>query len=129
MSEQIDVLTSQAMEDSLQLLAKRIREHPASLGSHHIRFQLVGSGGGVWSLRASSEGTSLVAGEGDGDHTVEVIAEADAIKRVLDGIVDGREAFLAGGIRVRGDVIAIEQLSAALRTHAPSSSSGSSIDG
>jgi hypothetical protein len=129
MSEQIDPLTSQATEDSLQLLAKRIREHPGPLGSHHIRLQLVGSGGGVWSLRTSSEGTSLVAGEGDGDHTVEVIAEAAAIMSVLDGAVDGRAAFLAGGIRVRGDIIAIEQLSAALGTHSPRSSSGSSIDG
>lgn len=127
MSEQIGALTPQAMEDALQSLAKRMREHPAPLGSHHIRLQLVGSGGGVWSLRTSSEGTSLVAGEGDGDHTVEVIAEAEAIKPVLDGAVDGRAAFLAGGIRVRGDVIAIEQLSAALGTHAPRS--GSSSDG
>jgi len=36
---------------------------------------------------------------------------------VLEGKVDGRAAFLAGGIRVRGDVMAVERLSSALGTH------------
>ena len=60
---------------------------------------------------------SLVKGDGDGAHTAEVIAEADAIRPVLEGKSDGRAAFLAGGIRVRGDVLALQRFSAALGTH------------
>jgi len=116
--------TSHSIERALESIAKRMREQRAPLAPHHIRLNLRGDGGGVWTLRTGAEGVSLTSGEGDGEPTVEVIAEAEAIRGVLEGEVDGREAFLAGGIRVRGDVMAIEQLSAALGTHKPRSSGG-----
>jgi putative sterol carrier protein len=118
---------SQSLESVLQSVAGRIRDHPTSLGSHQIRLDLRGNGGGVWTLSTGAEGVTLVPGEGSGEHTVEVIADVEAIKPVLEGARDGRAAFLAGGIRVRGDVIAVEKLSAALGTHEPSS--GRDADG
>jgi hypothetical protein len=121
--------TPHSVDGALQSLANRIREHPAPLGSHRIRLDLHGEGGGVWTLQTGAEGVSLVPGEGNGAHTVEVIAEVEAIKPVLEGSSDGRAAFLAGGIRVRGDVIAVEQLSAALGTHKRHPSRASSADG
>jgi len=117
------------MDEALQSLASRIREHPGPLGSHRIRLSLHGEGGGVWTLQTDAAGVSLVPGEGDGAPTVEVIAEVDAIRPVLEGSQDGRAAFFAGGIRVRGDVLAIEQFSAALGTHKPQSSGEGSADG
>jgi len=121
--------TPHSMDEPLQSLASRIREHPGPLGSHRIRLSLHGEGGGVWTLQTDAAGVSLVPGEGDGAPTVEVIAEVDAIRPVLEGSQDGRAAFFAGGIRVRGDVLAIEQFSAALGTHKPQSSGEGSADG
>jgi putative sterol carrier protein len=115
---------SGSMDNALQLMVKRIREHPAPLASQQIRLTLHGDGGGTWTLRTGAEGVSLAAGEGDGQHTVEVIAQAEAIRPVLEGKMDGRAAFLAGGIRVRGDVMAVEGLSAAIGTHQPHSAAG-----
>ena len=106
-----------SVESALQSLAARIREHPGQLGPHRIRLSINGAGGGIWTLQARDGDVSLVPGDGDGAHTAEVIAEADAIKPVLEGKTDGRAAFLAGGIRVRGDVLALQRFSAALGTH------------
>lgn len=108
---------STPVEGALQSLAKRIREHPGQLGPHRIRLSINGAGGGVWTLQTRDGDVSLVRGDGDGAHTAEVIAEADAIGPVLEGKADGRAAFLAGGIRVRGDVLALQRFSAALGTH------------
>lgn len=108
---------SESVEGALQQIVKRMREHPGPLGSHQIRLDVQGAGGGVWTLRSGAEGVSLAPGEGDGRHTVEVIAQAEALRPVLEGKIDGREAFLRGGIRVRGDVMAVETLSAALGAH------------
>jgi SCP-2 sterol transfer family len=116
--------TPDSMDGMLQLLARRMREHPGSLGSHRIRLDLRGAGGGVWTLQTGAAGVSLVSGEGDGVPSAEVIADVAAIKPVLEGRQDGRAAFLAGGIRVRGDVLAITQLSAVLGTHQPSAVRG-----
>src|SRR5512142_3105997 len=104
--------TPHSMDETLRSLASRIREHPGPLGSHRIRLRLHGEGGGVWTLQTDSAGVSLVPGEGEGAPTVEVIPDVDAIRPVLEGSQDGRAAFFAGGIRVRGDVLAIEQFSA-----------------
>jgi hypothetical protein len=106
-----------SVEDALRSLAKRIDEHPGQLGPHRIRLSVNGAGGGVWTLQARDGAVTLVRGDGDGAHTAEVIADADAIGPVLQGKADGRAAFLAGGIRVRGDVLALQRLSAALGTH------------
>jgi len=108
---------SDSVEGALQVLAKRIQAHPAPVGTHQIRLDVRGNGGGVWTLRAGADGVTVAPGEGDGQHTAEVIADADALRPVLEGKVDGREAFLKGGIRVRGNVLAVEGLSAALGTH------------
>lgn len=116
--------TPDSIDGALQLLASRMREHDGPLGTHQIRLDLRGEGGGVWTLRTSPAGVSLLTGEGEGAPTVEVVAEAAAIKPVLEGRQDGRAAFLAGGIRVRGDVLAITQLSAVLGTHRPSAAQG-----
>src|SRR5215831_3933292 len=116
---------SPSVEGALQILVKRIREHPGPLGSHNIRLQLHGPGGGLWSLRTAADGVTLVTGEGEGPHTAEVMGDSEAIRAVLECTRDGRDAFLAGGIRVRGDVLAVEQLSAALGTHKRQAAGGS----
>jgi hypothetical protein len=90
-----------SVEGALQSLAKRIREHPGQLGPHRIRLNINGAGGGVWTLQTRDGDVSLVPGDGDGAHTAEVIAEADAIAPVLEGKADGRAASLAACGTVR----------------------------
>jgi putative sterol carrier protein len=129
MAREHDMAASYSVNDVLQSFASRVREHPGSLGSHTIRLTIHGEGGGVWTLRTGDGEVSLVPGEGDGAPTVEVAAEAEALVPVLSGDVDGRAAFLAGGIRVRGDVGAIQQFSAALGTHQPRRAGGGGAGG
>jgi ubiquinone biosynthesis protein UbiJ len=90
-----------------------------SFGALHIRLRLLGEGGGVWTLRTGSNGATLTVGEGDGEPTLEVIAEADVLWSVLDGRTDGRTAVHEGGIRVSGDIAAVKRLAAALGTYTP----------
>ena len=46
-----------------------------------------------------------------GPPIIEVIGDADRIRRILDGSKDGRLQFFAGGIRVRGDLKYLSELS------------------
>ena len=62
----------------------------------------------------------MLAGAASGECRAEVVGDARTIRDVLEGKVDGKEALLLGGIRVRGDIDFLERLSAALGTHRPS---------
>ncbi len=114
--------SSRSTEEALQGLVKRMSERRASVGgTHHIRLQVEGDGGGVWVIDLGDPGAGLAIGESGREPTAEVVADGAALRAVLEGRIDGRDAFLAGTIRVRGDIVALEQLSASLGTHVPSS--------
>lgn len=72
-----------------------------------IVFRLAGPGGGSFVVECSERGASVVESAAAGfDRTplIEVIGDAERIQAVLNGEKDAREQFLAGGIRVRGDL-------------------------
>ncbi len=107
----------ESIEPALEALVTRMRQGEGE--QHAIRLQLSGPQGGTWSVETVEGQLRLVKGSGSQSPRVEVHADAASIRRVLDGEVDGRAAFLSGGILVRGDVASLERLSAALGTHAP----------
>jgi SCP-2 sterol transfer family len=115
-----DSEASDSIEPALENLVTRMGHRDGTSQHHSIRLQLSGPHGGTWSIETVEGQPRLVRGHGSRTPSVEVHAEAESIRRVLDGTVDGRTAFLAGGILVRGDVASLEHLSASLGTHTAS---------
>lgn len=111
---------SKSIGPVLEALVTRMNQSEARAEQHSIRLQLSGPQGGTWAIETAEGQLRLVKGPGSATPRAEVYGDAASIRRVLDGEVDGREAFLSGGILVRGDVASLERLSAALGTHAPS---------
>jgi alkyl sulfatase BDS1-like metallo-beta-lactamase superfamily hydrolase len=114
-----EAASSQSIEPALEALVTRMNRSEARAQEHSIRLQLSGQQGGMWAIETVEGQLRLVKGPGSATPRAEVHADAATIRRVLDGEVDGRAAFLSGGILVRGDVASLERLSAALGTHAP----------
>ena len=76
-----------------------------------ILLRMTGENGGDFYLHSTSTGCS-VSREGAAESPlIEVIGNADRIRRILDGSKDGRMQFYAGGIRVRGDLKYLSELS------------------
>ena len=111
-----------SVEPLLRDLVARMNRATKSGEKHSIRIQLLGERSGVWGIETVKGEVQLSRGAGPSNPTLEVIAKPAVIRAILDGKKDGRAAFLAGGIRVRGDIAAAERLSAAMGTHKPSSS-------
>lgn len=80
-----------------------------------IVLRLSGKGGGTYRL-SSRPGKVEVTETSDvaGQPLFEVIGDAEGVQAVLDGRVDAREQFLAGGIRVRGDLQHLSDLAVEL---------------
>jgi len=101
---------------ALESLAERMTKAPGQFKGR-IVLRLEGDEGGTWSIDATGEEARVVPGTVSGEYRAEVMGDARTIREVLQGKTDGRQALLAGGIRVRGDVEFLERLSAALGTH------------
>jgi len=114
-----EATTAQSIEPALEALVTRMNRSEARAQEHSIRLQLFGPEGGTWLIESVEGELRLVKGPGTAMPKVEVHADATSIRRVLEGEIDGRAAFLSGGILVRGDVLSLERLSAALGTHKP----------
>lgn len=112
-----------SMEPLLNNLVERINRASKQGEQHAIRIQLVGKEPEEWSIETVEGRARLSRGAGPANPSLEVIAEPAAFRAILEGKKEGRAAFLAGGIRVRGDVGAAERLSAAMGTHKPSGGS------
>ena len=105
-------------ERALAALADRISQVPGRFeGSIVIRLE--GEEGGTWSIHSTGDHARVLAGAASGESRAEVVGDARTIRDVLEGKVEGKEALLLGGIRVRGDIDFLERLSAALGTHRP----------
>ena len=81
-----------------------------TLGAHKtlnrglIAFRLSGTGGGDYVID-SSRGGLIESSEAATQQTrVEIMGDARRIQAILEGKKDPRKQFLAGGIRVRGDL-------------------------
>lgn len=111
--------SGESIEPALEAFVTRIRQCAPENDRPSIRLHLSGPQGGVWSIEMVEDQLRLMNGPGSPNPTWEVHIDAAVLRRVLDGEVDGRTAFLSGGILVRGDTAAAERLSAALGTHSP----------
>lgn len=69
-----------------------------------IAFRLSGAGGGNFCVTCAPGSTKVTEGAAAGPHTIEVMGPASQIQAILEGEKDARKQFLAGGIRIRGDI-------------------------
>jgi SCP-2 sterol transfer family protein len=109
----------ESIEPALEAFVTRIRQCAPEIERPSIRLQLSGPQGGAWSIEMVEDQLRLMKGPGSQNPTWEVHADAAVVRSVLAGEVDGRTAFLSGGILVRGDTAAAQRLSAALGMHSP----------
>ena len=94
-----------AVETTLHDLAPRL-EKARALRHGDIVFRLGGTAGTAEAvLTADRDGVRVVPAAGrTGTPLIEVLGDPEAVRSVLSGEVEGRKRFLAGGIRVRGDL-------------------------
>ena len=77
-----------------------------------IAFRLTGEGGGDFCLDCTAKGAALVEGLSPRAEvpSIEIIGEAKLVRAILEGKKDARVQFLAGGLRVRGDLVYLSDL-------------------
>lgn len=95
----------ESVQNSVGALATRVAgTRTARVGD--ILLRLSGQGGGTYRLAYGPNREVQVAETADvgARPLIEVIGDAQTVQAVIDGRVDARTQFLAGGIRVRGDL-------------------------
>jgi hypothetical protein len=101
-----DVHSAEAgsLRHSLGELAGRIAG-ARSARAGDIVLRLSGEGAGTYRLSSGQQGVQVFETADVGiQPLIEVMGDAAAVQAVIDGKVDARTQFLAGGIRVRGDL-------------------------
>jgi hypothetical protein len=88
---------------SIENFVKRLSKAKA-LRPGSIMLRLTGKGGGDICLECSNGGVRVSKGLPKGAPVIEVMGEGRRILAILEGKKDGRVQFLAGGIRVRGNI-------------------------
>lgn len=100
------------IKDSLRTLASRVGDtHRVLRGDVVLR--LSGEKGGTLRVKPGRGKDDIEITEADDSAAAplfEVIGDAEAVQAVLDGRVDGESQFLAGGIRIRGDLRSFSDL-------------------
>lgn len=94
------------VHESLDRIAKRL-ENSRRVKPGDIVFRLAGPAGGNYSLECSSGQVRVVESVAAGTErapVIEVIGDAETVRAIIDGETDARKKFLAGGLRVRGDL-------------------------
>lgn len=93
-----------SLRHSLDALAAKVAgARSARVGD--IVLRLSGKGAGTYRLSSGQQGVQVVESAGvDTQPLIEVMGDAEAVQAVIDGKVDARTQFLAGGIRLRGDL-------------------------
>jgi hydrogenase maturation factor HypE len=96
---------SKTVKGSLEAIASKAAKSKTTRPGEVV-LRLSGKGGGTFTVSADRRGKVQVAETADvaGQPLFEVIGDAEAVQAILDGKVDARKQFLAGGIRIRGDL-------------------------
>ncbi|MFH8974486.1 SCP2 sterol-binding domain-containing protein [Streptomyces sp. NPDC017890] len=95
-----------AVQESLEAVAHRLAT-TRSIRPGNIVLHLSGQGGGTYVLECGTSQVRLRDNVSAGVGTpalVEVIGDAEVVQAIIDGQVDARKQFLAGGLRLRGDL-------------------------
>ena len=90
-------------ETALATFAKRLSGAKA-LRRGHILLNLKGTGGGTYHLDCSARPLQVVKGTPRATSLIEVMGDVKRIVAIVEDKKDGLRQFLAGGIRVRGDL-------------------------
>ncbi|MGW6456345.1 hypothetical protein ACWF94_10530 [Streptomyces sp. NPDC055078] len=100
-----------ALESSLRDVAASIARAGCSRPGD-IVLRLTGEGGGTYQLSGTRQGDVVVAETSAVavSPLIEVVGDATAVRDILDGKVDARERYLAGGVRVSGDLRYLSEL-------------------
>lgn len=95
---------SRTVRHSLDELAGKIA-NARNARAGDIVLHLSGKDAGTYRL-SSGQGEVQVheTASMDTQPMIEVIGDAEAVQAILDGTVDARKQFLAGGLRIRGDL-------------------------
>jgi hypothetical protein len=103
---QAERVERESVTGSLRRVAERLEGSP-TLRSGTAVLHLRGADGGDYHLDSDARSVRLRdagAAASSGEPMLEVFAEAETLRAILDGAQDATEQFLAGGIRVRGDL-------------------------
>lgn len=92
-----------SLESTLGKLADRLGK-TRSMRDGAVIFHLTGPGGGEFSLDCSAGRARAAKGKSARPVLLEIHGDAARIRAILDGRKDAVTQFLAGGIRVRGDL-------------------------
>lgn len=107
MTDTIDagrVAAGTALDATLNELARKV-QGSRKLRRGDIAFRLSGQGKAAMVLAADGAGVRVLpAADRQQTPLIEVLGDAETVRKVLTGEVEGRKQFLAGGIRVRGDL-------------------------
>jgi hypothetical protein len=99
--------TAKRLSDALTEIAGRLDRSRAG-GRGDIVVHVSGATTGTYRLAHDGQQVRVEEGPSAASASttprLEVIADAQALQSILDGTVDAREQFLAGGLRVRGDL-------------------------
>jgi putative sterol carrier protein len=91
---------------AIELIADRLVSSPV-VRSGEVHFRLTGDGAGDYRLVCAPHAAQVVKAEGIAPDTtplVEVMGDGETVRAILAGELDARDAFLRGGLRVRGDL-------------------------
>ena len=100
-SSELQKQEAKALSDTFTKLIERGRQI-TSLKEGSIVFRL--TGGGVYCIDCSARGAEVTAGMPRGVPIIEVLGDAKNIQAILEGKRDAVAQFMAGGLRVRGDL-------------------------
>jgi putative sterol carrier protein len=99
-------VTRGSVRQSLESFAPKLA-NTRSVRPGSVILRLSGPGGGTYQLECGADKVQVTENSTDGVDTpplIEVIGDAEVIRAILEGQADARKQFLAGGIRIRGNM-------------------------
>lgn len=100
-----DTNIGQLLQQAIERATTNCKQKPGA-----ILFSLEGNGGGTWRVESDGKTASLATGRQMMSTLIEITGRAEQVRAILAHEKDAREAFLDGGLRVRGDLLYLEQL-------------------
>ena len=115
MAKKVHISPSQGVLNALRNLRKRL-VNSNSLRKGNLVFRLKGQGGGDFCIRCSGKTVRLHRSlpKTKDPPLIEMIGQADSIKRILDGASNPMVSFRRGNFRIRGDIKYISELAMVL---------------
>ncbi len=96
------------------LIPGRLERKPELAGQINAKykFDVAGDDGGTWVVDLTTEGGSVVAGDGEADCNINI--EAEDLMAIISGELNGQMAFMTGKLKVTGDMMLAMKLGSIL---------------